>query len=71
MFWGAFGGVNHVAYHLTLVNLLLFTLFFAGRQPTQQDLILVLDTNILLSHLDYIKRIRSHGLAGILSLRIT
>lgn len=42
------------------------TFLFAGRQPSQQDVILVLDTNILLSHLDYIKRIRSHGLAGIL-----
>lgn len=41
------------------------TFLFAGRQPSQQDLILVLDTNILLSHLDYIKNIRSHGLAGI------
>ncbi|TKS66003.1 Transcriptional protein SWT1 [Collichthys lucidus] len=33
-------------------------------QP-QQDLILVLDTNILLSHLDYVKKMRSHGLAGL------
>ncbi|TKS65507.1 Transcriptional protein SWT1 [Collichthys lucidus] len=31
----------------------------------QQDLILVLDTNILLSHLDYVKKMRSHGLAGL------
>ncbi|XP_068446097.1 transcriptional protein SWT1 isoform X2 [Clinocottus analis] len=31
-------------------------------QPPQQDLILVLDTNILLSHLDYLKEISSHGL---------
>ncbi|XP_073333410.1 transcriptional protein SWT1 [Pagrus major] len=32
------------------------------KQAPQQDLILVLDTNILLSHLDYVKKIRSHGL---------
>ncbi|XP_036969858.1 transcriptional protein SWT1 [Acanthopagrus latus] len=32
------------------------------KQPAQQDLILVLDTNILLSHLDYVKKMRSHGL---------
>lgn len=31
-------------------------------QPIQQDLIIVLDTNILLSHLDYMKRMISHGL---------
>ncbi|XP_044054834.1 transcriptional protein SWT1 isoform X2 [Siniperca chuatsi] len=35
------------------------------KQPPQQDLILVLDTNILLSHLDYVKKIRSHGLGGL------
>uniref|UniRef100_A0AAQ4NS15 Transcriptional protein SWT1 n=1 Tax=Gasterosteus aculeatus aculeatus TaxID=481459 RepID=A0AAQ4NS15_GASAC len=29
-----------------------------------QDLILVLDTNILLSHLDYVKKMRSHGLGA-------
>lgn len=38
--------------------------FFTGKQPPQQDLILVLDTNILLSHLDYVKKIISHGLGG-------
>ncbi|XP_029002242.1 transcriptional protein SWT1 [Betta splendens] len=32
------------------------------KQALQQVLILVLDTNILLSHLDYVKKIRSHGL---------
>nr|XP_020458422.1 transcriptional protein SWT1 [Monopterus albus] len=32
------------------------------KQPTQQNLILILDTNILLSHLDYVKKIRLHGL---------
>ncbi|KAK5930566.1 hypothetical protein CgunFtcFv8_026789 [Champsocephalus gunnari] len=32
------------------------------KQPNQQYLILVLDTNILLSHLDYIKKIRMNGL---------
>ncbi|XP_068176377.1 transcriptional protein SWT1 isoform X2 [Antennarius striatus] len=35
------------------------------KQLPQQELILVLDTNILLSHLDYVKRIRSHGLGVI------
>lgn len=35
-----------------------------GKQPPQQDFILVLDTNILLSHLDYVKKMRSHGLGG-------
>ncbi|CAL8256534.1 unnamed protein product [Merluccius merluccius] len=30
----------------------------------KNDVILVLDTNILLSHLDYVKKIRSHGLGG-------
>ncbi|KAF3690688.1 Transcriptional protein SWT1 [Channa argus] len=32
------------------------------RETAQQDLILILDTNILLSHLDYVKKITSHGL---------
>ncbi|XP_028260224.1 transcriptional protein SWT1 isoform X2 [Parambassis ranga] len=35
------------------------------QQPPQQDPIIVLDTNILLSHLDYVKKIRSHGLRGL------
>ncbi|XP_029286045.1 transcriptional protein SWT1 isoform X2 [Cottoperca gobio] len=35
------------------------------KQPPHQDLILVLDTNILLSHLDYVKKIRSHGLGAL------
>ncbi|KAK9519576.1 hypothetical protein VZT92_022295 [Zoarces viviparus] len=34
-------------------------------KPPQQDLILVLDTNILLSHLDYVKMIRSRGLGAL------
>ncbi|XP_029939585.1 transcriptional protein SWT1 [Salarias fasciatus] len=34
------------------------------KQP-QQDLILVLDTNILLSHLDYVKKISSKGLKAL------
>ncbi|XP_035767444.1 transcriptional protein SWT1 [Neolamprologus brichardi] len=36
-----------------------------GKKSSQQDLILVLDTNILLSHLDYVKKIRCHGLGGL------
>lgn len=36
----------------------------SSRQTLQQDVILILDTNILLSHLDYIKKIRSHGLGA-------
>ncbi|XP_065811647.1 transcriptional protein SWT1 isoform X1 [Labrus bergylta] len=35
------------------------------KQPLQQDLFLVLDTNILISHLDYVKKIRSHGLEAL------
>ncbi|XP_051232913.1 transcriptional protein SWT1 isoform X1 [Dicentrarchus labrax] len=35
------------------------------KQPPQQDLILVLDTNILLSHLDYVKKIISRGLGAV------
>ncbi|XP_040897227.1 transcriptional protein SWT1 isoform X2 [Toxotes jaculatrix] len=35
------------------------------KQFPQQDLILVLDTNILLSHLDYVKKIKSHGLGAL------
>ncbi|XP_076874281.1 transcriptional protein SWT1-like [Brachyhypopomus gauderio] len=27
-----------------------------------QDLLIVLDTNVLLSHLDFVKKMRSHGL---------
>ncbi|KAM4548424.1 transcriptional protein SWT1 isoform 2-T2 [Odontesthes bonariensis] len=34
-------------------------------QPRQQELIVVLDTNILLSHLDYVKKIISHGLGAL------
>ncbi|KAM4740100.1 transcriptional protein SWT1 isoform 1-T3 [Anableps anableps] len=35
------------------------------REPKQKTLILVLDTNILLSHLDYVKKIRSCGLEAL------
>ncbi|XP_027884071.1 transcriptional protein SWT1 isoform X1 [Xiphophorus couchianus] len=35
------------------------------RVPKQKTLILVLDTNILLSHLDYVKKIRSCGLEAL------
>lgn len=38
---------------------------FLDPQAIQQDLVIVLDTNILLSHLDYVKRMISHGLGGI------
>ncbi|XP_053087665.1 transcriptional protein SWT1 isoform X1 [Pangasianodon hypophthalmus] len=34
-------------------------------QKQQQDLLVVLDTNVLLSHLDFVKRIRSHGLGAL------
>ncbi|XP_042339765.1 transcriptional protein SWT1 isoform X2 [Plectropomus leopardus] len=37
------------------------------KQPPHQDLILVLDTNILLSDLDYVKMITSHGLGALVS----
>ncbi|KAM4575034.1 transcriptional protein SWT1 [Fundulus diaphanus] len=36
-----------------------------SREPKQKNLILVLDTNILLSHLDYVKKIRSCGLEAL------
>ncbi|XP_047231657.1 transcriptional protein SWT1 isoform X2 [Girardinichthys multiradiatus] len=35
------------------------------REPKQKTLILVLDTNVLLSHLDYVKKIRSCGLEAL------
>ncbi|XP_054458761.1 transcriptional protein SWT1 [Anoplopoma fimbria] len=35
------------------------------KQPPQQDLILVLDTNILLSHLDYVEKIKSLSLGAL------
>ncbi|AWP10690.1 putative transcriptional protein SWT1 [Scophthalmus maximus] len=35
------------------------------KQPPPQNLILVLDTNVLLSHLDYVKKTRSHGLGAL------
>ncbi|XP_053500518.1 transcriptional protein SWT1-like isoform X1 [Ictalurus furcatus] len=34
-------------------------------QKQQQDPLIVLDTNVLLSHLDFVKRIRSHGLGAL------
>ncbi|XP_070817099.1 transcriptional protein SWT1 isoform X2 [Chaetodon trifascialis] len=34
-------------------------------QPPRNHLILVLDTNILLSHLDYVKKLESHGLGAV------
>jgi len=30
----------------------------------KQALLIVLDTNVLLSHLEFVKKIRSHGLSG-------
>ncbi|KAF7661805.1 hypothetical protein LDENG_00253940 [Lucifuga dentata] len=35
------------------------------KQSLQRDLIVILDTNILLSHLDYVKKIHSHGLGAL------
>ncbi|XP_058248534.1 transcriptional protein SWT1 [Hemibagrus wyckioides] len=35
------------------------------QQHQQQVLFIVLDTNVLLSHLDFVKRIRSHGLGAL------
>nr|XP_015826441.2 transcriptional protein SWT1 [Nothobranchius furzeri] len=35
------------------------------QQPCQQELILILDTNILIKHLDYVKKINSHGLGAL------
>ncbi|RVE73541.1 hypothetical protein OJAV_G00032230 [Oryzias javanicus] len=35
------------------------------QEPNRQVVLLVLDTNILLSHLDYVKRITSHGLGAL------
>uniref|UniRef100_A0A1A8K5X5 Transcriptional protein SWT1 n=1 Tax=Nothobranchius kuhntae TaxID=321403 RepID=A0A1A8K5X5_NOTKU len=35
------------------------------QQPCQQELILILDTNILIKHLDYVKKIHSHGLGAL------
>ncbi|XP_041863028.1 transcriptional protein SWT1 isoform X2 [Melanotaenia boesemani] len=37
----------------------------SSRQRDQQNLMLILDTNILLSHLDYVKKIISHGLGAL------
>ncbi|XP_034035485.1 transcriptional protein SWT1 [Thalassophryne amazonica] len=35
------------------------------KKPLQQGLLLVLDTNVLLSHLDYVKTIKGHGLGAL------
>ncbi|XP_061739558.1 transcriptional protein SWT1 isoform X1 [Nerophis ophidion] len=35
------------------------------KQPAQEDVILVLDTNILLSHLDYVKKMKYHGFGAL------
>ncbi|XP_064188186.1 transcriptional protein SWT1 isoform X7 [Anguilla rostrata] len=35
------------------------------KEHIHQDLLIVLDTNILLSHLDFVKKIRSHGLGAL------
>ncbi|XP_060769973.1 transcriptional protein SWT1 isoform X1 [Neoarius graeffei] len=34
-------------------------------QKQQQDIFVVLDTNVLLSHLDFVKKIRSHGIGAL------
>ncbi|KAF5892598.1 transcriptional protein SWT1-like isoform X1, partial [Clarias magur] len=36
-----------------------------SQKQQQQDLLIVLDTNVLLSHLDFMKKIRSHGLGAL------
>ncbi|XP_031431209.1 uncharacterized protein swt1 [Clupea harengus] len=36
-----------------------------SKELIQQDLLIVMDTNILLSHLDLVKKIRSHGLGSL------
>ncbi|XP_054645940.1 transcriptional protein SWT1 isoform X2 [Dunckerocampus dactyliophorus] len=41
------------------------TTYTLCKQPAQQDVILVLDTNILLSHLDYVKKMQCHGLGAL------
>ncbi|KAJ8376143.1 hypothetical protein SKAU_G00067230 [Synaphobranchus kaupii] len=41
------------------------TTFSFSTQPIHQDLLIILDTNILLSHLDFVKKMRSHGLGAL------
>ncbi|XP_077441023.1 transcriptional protein SWT1 [Vanacampus margaritifer] len=41
------------------------TAYTLCKQPPQQDIILVLDTNILLSHLDYVKKMEHRGLGAL------
>uniref|UniRef100_A0A4W5QEL2 Transcriptional protein SWT1 n=1 Tax=Hucho hucho TaxID=62062 RepID=A0A4W5QEL2_9TELE len=41
------------------------TFTLSKEENLQQDLIVVLDTNILLSHLDFVKKMRSHGLGAL------
>nr|XP_057929170.1 transcriptional protein SWT1 isoform X2 [Doryrhamphus excisus] len=41
------------------------TTYTLCKQPAQQDVILVLDTNILLSHLDYVKKMRYHSFGAL------
>ncbi|XP_029563922.1 transcriptional protein SWT1 isoform X2 [Salmo trutta] len=41
------------------------TFTLGKEEDLQQDLIVVLDTNILLSHLDFVKKMRSHGLGAL------
>ncbi|XP_071202463.1 transcriptional protein SWT1 isoform X2 [Salvelinus alpinus] len=41
------------------------TFTLSKEEDLQQDLIVVLDTNILLSHLDFVKKMRSHGLGAL------
>nr|XP_046157739.1 transcriptional protein SWT1 [Oncorhynchus gorbuscha]XP_046157740.1 transcriptional protein SWT1 [Oncorhynchus gorbuscha] len=41
------------------------TFTLSKEEDLQQDLIIVLDTNILLSHLDFVKKMRSHGLGAL------
>ncbi|KAI4879876.1 hypothetical protein NFI96_013196 [Prochilodus magdalenae] len=36
-----------------------------SQEQHQQDLLIVLDTNVLLSHLDFVKKMRSHGLGAL------
>lgn len=37
---------------------------FTPEDQHKQALLIVLDTNVLLSHLEFVKKIRSHGLGG-------
>lgn len=37
---------------------------FTHEDQHKQALLIILDTNVLLSHLEFVKKIRSHGLSG-------